>query len=169
MSWCHCSNCQYVMPSISACLICCTNQFLLSGSPCHPWQFIEEVANHEVKRDFGSVYSRLVLCKTYRLDEDGKVLTPEEVYMPSFLLLHSCIVGCLYYSRPIPFISSCIDVWWLLIGPMMPNMLNWMWNFALSSVWASMSRFFTSGLRSWLLPHLLLPNGMLCEILLENF
>lgn len=33
----------------------------------------------EVERDYSSVYSRLMLCKTYRLDEDGKVLTPEEV------------------------------------------------------------------------------------------
>lgn len=65
------------------------------GGPCHPWLFIEEVAQHliakslvwrkagesnffliqlffsqaasrEVERDFNSVYSRLVLCKTYR-------------------------------------------------------------------------------------------------------
>nr|KAF6453777.1 small G protein signaling modulator 3 [Molossus molossus] len=36
-------------------------------------------AGREVERDFDSVYSRLVLCKTYRLDEDGKVLTPEEL------------------------------------------------------------------------------------------
>ncbi|KAK1799148.1 hypothetical protein P4O66_007399, partial [Electrophorus voltai] len=59
------------------------------GGPCHPWLFIEEVpisfstavlaASREVERDFNSVYSRLVLCKTYRLDEDGKVLTPEEL------------------------------------------------------------------------------------------
>ncbi|XP_058808423.1 small G protein signaling modulator 3 homolog isoform X1 [Phymastichus coffea] len=49
------------------------------GGPCHPWLFIEEASNREVERDFNSVYSRLVLCKTYRLDEDGKVLTPEEV------------------------------------------------------------------------------------------
>ncbi|KAG8239523.1 hypothetical protein J437_LFUL016640 [Ladona fulva] len=48
------------------------------GGPCHPWLFIEEAAAKEVERDFESVYSRLVLCKTYRLDEDGKVLTPEE-------------------------------------------------------------------------------------------
>ncbi len=27
----------------------------------------------EVERDFKSVYSRLVLCKTFRLNEDGKV------------------------------------------------------------------------------------------------
>ncbi|XP_072155408.1 small G protein signaling modulator 3 homolog isoform X1 [Bemisia tabaci] len=49
------------------------------GGPCHPWLFIEEAANREVERDFTSVYSRLVLCKTFRLDEDGKVLTPEEL------------------------------------------------------------------------------------------
>lgn len=49
------------------------------GGPCHPWLFIEEAASREVEKDFDSVYSRLVLCKTYRLDEDGKVLTPEEL------------------------------------------------------------------------------------------
>ncbi|XP_014255014.1 small G protein signaling modulator 3 homolog [Cimex lectularius] len=54
------------------------------GGPCHPWLFIEEAATREVEKDFNSVYSRLVLCKTYRLDEDGKVLTPEE-------LLYRCI------------------------------------------------------------------------------
>ncbi|XP_046386904.1 small G protein signaling modulator 3 homolog [Ischnura elegans] len=54
------------------------------GGTCHPWLFIEEAASKEVERDFESVYSRLVLCKTYRLDEDGKVLTPEE-------LLYRCV------------------------------------------------------------------------------
>lgn len=54
------------------------------GSICHPWLFIEEAANKEVERDFASVYSRLILCKTFRLDEDGKVLTPEE-------LLYRCV------------------------------------------------------------------------------
>lgn len=47
--------------------------------PIHPWLFIEEVAMKEIEKDFNSVYSRLVLCKTFRLDEDGKVLSPEEV------------------------------------------------------------------------------------------
>nr|CAB3266036.1 small G protein signaling modulator 3 homolog [Phallusia mammillata] len=54
------------------------------GSACHAWQFIEEAASHEVEKDFDSVFSRLVLCKTFRLDEDGKVLTPEE-------LLYRCV------------------------------------------------------------------------------
>jgi hypothetical protein len=51
----------------------------IAGGTCHPWLFVEEAAKREVERDYNSVYSRLVLCKTYRLDEDGKVLTPEEV------------------------------------------------------------------------------------------
>ncbi|XP_013924603.1 PREDICTED: small G protein signaling modulator 3-like [Thamnophis sirtalis] len=38
----------------------------LLGGACHPWLFIEEAAGREVERDFDSVYSRLVLCKTYR-------------------------------------------------------------------------------------------------------
>uniref|UniRef100_A0A069DX50 Small G protein signaling modulator 3 n=1 Tax=Panstrongylus megistus TaxID=65343 RepID=A0A069DX50_9HEMI len=59
------------------------------GGPCHPWLFIEEAATREVERDFTSVYSRLVLCKTYRLDEDGKVLTPEERKCSQ--LLYRCV------------------------------------------------------------------------------
>ena len=54
------------------------------GTTCHPWLFIEEAATKEVEKDFASVYSRLVLWKTFRLDEDGKVLTPEE-------LLYRCV------------------------------------------------------------------------------
>nr|XP_055108748.1 small G protein signaling modulator 3 isoform X11 [Symphalangus syndactylus] len=38
----------------------------LLGGACHPWLFIEEAAGREVERDFASVYSRLVLCKTFR-------------------------------------------------------------------------------------------------------
>uniref|UniRef100_A0A0K2UNQ4 RUN and TBC1 domain-containing protein 3 n=1 Tax=Lepeophtheirus salmonis TaxID=72036 RepID=A0A0K2UNQ4_LEPSM len=51
---------------------------LLLG-PCHPWLFIQEAASKEVEKDFNSVYSRLILCKTFRLNEDGKVLSPEEL------------------------------------------------------------------------------------------
>jgi small G protein signaling modulator 3 len=67
---------------LSSMKILCT-QFIvkicIAGGTCHPWLFVEEAAKREVERDYNSVYSRLVLCKTYRLDEDGKVLTPEEV------------------------------------------------------------------------------------------
>ncbi|EDV28245.1 uncharacterized protein TRIADDRAFT_20607 [Trichoplax adhaerens] len=49
------------------------------GAKCHPWAFIEEASIKEIERDYHSVFSRLVLCKTYKLDEDGRVLTPEEI------------------------------------------------------------------------------------------
>ncbi|CAF1433369.1 unnamed protein product, partial [Rotaria sordida] len=49
------------------------------GGICHPWLFIEEAALHAINKDFDSVYARLILCKTYRLDEDGRILTPEEL------------------------------------------------------------------------------------------
>jgi len=49
------------------------------GGVCHPWLFIEEAALHAINKDFDSVYARLILCKTYRLDEDGRILTPEEL------------------------------------------------------------------------------------------
>ncbi|VDD79736.1 unnamed protein product [Mesocestoides corti] len=44
-----------------------------------PWKFIEEVATKEAERDSSSIHSRLILCKTFRLDEVGKVLSPEEL------------------------------------------------------------------------------------------
>jgi hypothetical protein len=52
---------------------------LVLGSANHPWAYIEQVAEREVRRDFQSVQSRLVLCKTFKLDDDGRVLTPEEL------------------------------------------------------------------------------------------
>ena len=61
--------------------------------PCHPWLFIEEAANKEVEKDFKSVYSRLVLCKTFRLNEDGKVLSPEE-------LLFRCVEAVNFTHNP---------------------------------------------------------------------
>merc|ERR1719499_80452 len=66
---------------------------LLLG-PCHPWLFIEEAAAKEVEKDFRSVYSRLVLCKTFRLNEDGKVLSPEE-------LLYRCVEAVNFTHNPV--------------------------------------------------------------------
>ena len=59
-------------------------RFHVLGSTMHPWSFIEEAARKVVEKDFQSVYSRLVLCKTFRLDEDGKVLTPDELLFRYF-------------------------------------------------------------------------------------
>jgi len=62
--------------------------------PVHPWQFIEEAVAKEVEKDFNSVYSRLVLCKTFRLNEDSKVLSPEELlYRSGFISLGICQIA----------------------------------------------------------------------------
>ena len=54
---------------------------------------MEEAASKEVEKDFNSVYSRLVLCKTFRLNEDGKVLSPEE-------LLYRCVEAVNFTHNP---------------------------------------------------------------------
>lgn len=58
------------------------------GTGSHPWSFIEEAAKKVVEKDFDSVYSRLILCRTFRLDEDGKVLTPDELLYKSVQLIN---------------------------------------------------------------------------------
>ena len=49
------------------------------GGLSHIWSFIEQSAKKLIEKDFNSVYSRLNLCNTYRLDYENKVLTPEEM------------------------------------------------------------------------------------------
>jgi len=58
------------------------------GGTMHPWSFINEASKKTIEKEFDSVYSRLVLCKTFRLDEDGKVLTPDELLFRSIQLIN---------------------------------------------------------------------------------
>ena len=58
------------------------------GGTMHPWSFISEAAKKTIEKEFDSVYSRLVLCKTFKLDEDGKVLTPDELLFRSIQLIN---------------------------------------------------------------------------------
>lgn len=46
---------------------------LYTSMAYHPWSFIEDIAYYSVEKNFNSVYSRLTLCNTFNLDEDGKV------------------------------------------------------------------------------------------------
>uniref|UniRef100_A0A1I7TRE3 RUN and TBC1 domain-containing protein 3 n=1 Tax=Caenorhabditis tropicalis TaxID=1561998 RepID=A0A1I7TRE3_9PELO len=54
----------------------------------HPWSFIEDIAYYSVEKNFSSVYSRLTLCNTFNLDEDGKILTPEELLFRSVQIIN---------------------------------------------------------------------------------
>ena len=96
------------------------------GTPLHPWHFIEDTVDHEVKEQFTQILGkalvflylslcsfkvftvqcepifsltyfsfltlfpvgRLVLCKTFRLDEDKKVLQPNEMLFRAMHLIN---------------------------------------------------------------------------------
>lgn len=54
----------------------------------HPWTIIEEISNMCTNSDFKSIYSRLILTKTFRLDEYTRVLTPCELLYRSIALIN---------------------------------------------------------------------------------
>lgn len=43
----------------------------------HPWYFIQEISFRKVEDNFDSVYSRLVLCNSFNLEETEKILSAE--------------------------------------------------------------------------------------------
>uniref|UniRef100_A0A0N5A5W9 RUN and TBC1 domain-containing protein 3 n=1 Tax=Parastrongyloides trichosuri TaxID=131310 RepID=A0A0N5A5W9_PARTI len=55
----------------------------------HPYQFIEEIANNVVQKNCRIVDSRLALCNTFKLEQDEKVLTPEELLFRSVHYINS--------------------------------------------------------------------------------
>ncbi|GJQ81983.1 hypothetical protein Trydic_g6863 [Trypoxylus dichotomus] len=52
-------------------------------SKAHPWQFIQEASFRKVEDNFDSVYSRLVICNTFNLEETERILTAEELLFRS--------------------------------------------------------------------------------------
>uniref|UniRef100_A0A183SRU7 RUN and TBC1 domain-containing protein 3 n=1 Tax=Schistocephalus solidus TaxID=70667 RepID=A0A183SRU7_SCHSO len=79
---------------------------LTDTSSSHPWKFIEEVAAVEAARDSSSIHSRLILCRTFRLDEVGKVLSPEELLYRVHLYFHRELVLHLWLE----ILCSCEEV-----------------------------------------------------------
>ncbi|GMT05883.1 hypothetical protein PENTCL1PPCAC_28057 [Pristionchus entomophagus] len=61
---------------------------LIPTATYHPWSFIEDIAYHSVQKHFNAVYSRLTLCNSFSLDQDGKILTPEELLFRSVQLVN---------------------------------------------------------------------------------
>lgn len=84
----------------------------------HVWNFIQQVANYEISKDYQSVVSRLLLCKTFRLDEEGKVLTPEELLFRSVEKINneersldekfSSFLSCALNEQ-------CLHLWWEML------------------------------------------------------
>ncbi|KAK6110199.1 Rab-GTPase-TBC domain family protein [Brugia pahangi] len=54
----------------------------------HPWLFIEEMSQSFVQKHYNAVYSRLTLCSTFSLDQDGEVLAPEELLFRAVKLIN---------------------------------------------------------------------------------
>ncbi|CAG9533469.1 unnamed protein product [Cercopithifilaria johnstoni] len=54
----------------------------------HPWLFIEEISQSFVQKHYNAVYSRLTLCSTFNLDQDGEVLTSEELLFRAVKLIN---------------------------------------------------------------------------------
>uniref|UniRef100_A0A914CUA2 Uncharacterized protein n=1 Tax=Acrobeloides nanus TaxID=290746 RepID=A0A914CUA2_9BILA len=52
---------------------------MISSFVSHPWPFIESLSASLVENHNSKVNSRLSLCDAFKLDQDGKVLSPEEL------------------------------------------------------------------------------------------
>uniref|UniRef100_A0A0N5C9I4 RUN and TBC1 domain-containing protein 3 n=1 Tax=Strongyloides papillosus TaxID=174720 RepID=A0A0N5C9I4_STREA len=55
----------------------------------HPYQFIEEIASNIVQKNCNIIDSRLALCNTFKLEQDEKVLSPEELLFRSVHYINS--------------------------------------------------------------------------------
>lgn len=55
------------------------NRIAVSAFVAHPWPFIEVLAMELVDQHVNATNSRMTLCDTFSLDQDGKVLSPEEL------------------------------------------------------------------------------------------
>lgn len=55
----------------------------------HPWTVLDHVTSACIESDFNSVFSRLVLTKTYQLSELNRVLTPSELLYKNIMSIKS--------------------------------------------------------------------------------
>lgn len=109
----------------------------------HPWNIVETIISSCIETDFNSVYSRLVLTRTFRLDEFARVLTPTEIlyrsvshinqileYEPMDVKLRSLI--CIGLNQKI------LHEWFSIICATQPHILSkyyYTWGFINNPVW----------------------------------
>ncbi|XP_015788883.1 small G protein signaling modulator 3 [Tetranychus urticae] len=109
----------------------------------HPWNVIETIVSSCIESDFNSVYSRLVLTRTFRLDEFARVLSPCEIlyrsvahinqnleYEPMDVKLRSLV--CVALNQKI------LHEWFSIICGTQPHILAKFyhnWSFVNSPVW----------------------------------
>lgn len=109
----------------------------------HPWIIIEAISKACAESDFNSVYSRLVLTRTFRLDEFARVLTPSELLYRSIAHINNCQENeamdvKLRSLICIALNQSILHEWFAVICTAQPNIISkWYhnWSFINSPVW----------------------------------
>jgi hypothetical protein len=54
----------------------------------HPWNIFQDISRVCIESDYNSVYSRLILTKTFQLDDFSRVLTPCEILYKNIQLIN---------------------------------------------------------------------------------
>ena len=109
----------------------------------HPWIIIEAISKACAESDFNSVYSRLVLTRTYRLDEFARVLTPSELLYRSIAHINQsheneAMDVKLRSLICIALNQSILHEWFTVICVAQPHVISkWYydWSFVSSPVW----------------------------------
>lgn len=109
----------------------------------HPWIIIEAISKACAESDFNSVYSRLVLTRTYRLDEFARVLTPSEMLYRSIAHINQsheneAMDVKLRSLICIALNQSILHEWFAIICVAQPHVITkWYfdWSFVTSPAW----------------------------------
>ncbi|XP_054160189.1 small G protein signaling modulator 3 homolog [Oppia nitens] len=109
----------------------------------HPWIIIESISKACAESDFNSVYSRLVLTRTYHLDEFARVLTPSELLYRSIAHINhthenEAMDVKLRSLVCIALNQSILHEWFVVICANQPHIISkwyYNWSFLSSPVW----------------------------------
>ncbi|VDO26872.1 unnamed protein product [Onchocerca flexuosa] len=113
----------------------------------HPWHFVEEISQSFVQKHYNAVYSRLTLCSTFSLDQDGEVLTPEELLFRAVKLINEShnAVGAQMDVKFRSLIAlgvceQCLHLWFDLLcsypeQEQIRNKFYHSWSFIRSPIW----------------------------------
>ncbi|CAG2112660.1 unnamed protein product, partial [Medioppia subpectinata] len=128
----------------------------------HPWIIIETISKACAESDFNSVYSRLVLTRTFRLDEFARVLTPSELLYRSIAHINhthenEAMDVKLRSLLCIALNQNILHEWFAVICANQPHIISkWYhnWSFVNSPVWKMIKSELSwvgelNGLRGW--------------------
>lgn len=109
----------------------------------HPWNVIETVVKTCIESDFNTVYSRLVLTRTFRLDEFARVLNPTEILYRTIAHINQTLANepldiKLRSLVVIGLNQKILHEWFTIICATQPHIISRYyhnWSFINSPVW----------------------------------